>query len=279
MHFIRYADDFVITGKSKELLEGEVKPLVEQFLQERGLELSPTKTVITHVEKGFDFLGQNVRRYPNGKLLIKPSRKNVKTFLDGIRRTIKDALGFSAADLIEELNPKIRGWANYHRHVVSKRTFARADYEIFPCLWRWARRRHRNKNLRWLKEKYFERHGSKNWSFVGEKYDNQGQPHKVWLLLASDTPIQRHVKVKCEANPYDPAFETYFEEREGFHMRETFRGTRTLRYIWNEQRGLCTVCKLLITRTTGWRLHHCVPLVRGGSKSADKPRSTSSRVP
>src|SRR6267378_2499700 len=269
VNFIRYADDFVITGKSKELLEGEVKPLVEQFLQERGLELSPTKTVITHVEKGFDFLGQNVRRYPNGKLLIKPSRKNVKTFLDGIRRTIKAALGFSAADLIEELNPKIRGWANYHRHVVSKRTFARADYEIFPCLWRWARRRHRNKNLRWLKEKYFERHGSKNWSFVGEKYDNQGQPHKVRLLLASDTPIQRHVKVKCEANPYDPVFETYFEEREGFHMRETFRGTRTLRYIWNEQHGLCTVCKLLITRTTGWRLHHCVPLVRGGSRSAE----------
>ena len=89
VNLIRYADDFVITGKSKELLEGEVQPLVEQFLQERGLELSPTKTVITHVEKGFDFLGQNVRRYPNGKLLIKPSKKNVKTFLGGIRRTAK----------------------------------------------------------------------------------------------------------------------------------------------------------------------------------------------
>jgi len=81
VNLIRYADGFVITGKSKELLEGEVKPLVEQFLQERGFELSPTQTVITHVEKGFDFLGQNVRRYPNGKLLIKPSRKNIKTFL------------------------------------------------------------------------------------------------------------------------------------------------------------------------------------------------------
>ena len=71
------ATHLVITGKSKDLLEKEVKPLVEQFLQERGLELSSTKTVITHVENGFDFLGQNVRRYPNGKLLIKPSRKNV----------------------------------------------------------------------------------------------------------------------------------------------------------------------------------------------------------
>src|SRR6202043_176955 len=135
---IRYADDFVITGKTKELLEGEIKPLVEQFLRKRGLELSPTKTVVTQVTQGFDFLGQNVRRYPNGKLLIKPSKKNVKTFLDGIRRKIKAALGSSAADLIEELNPKIRGWASYHRHVVSKRTFARTDYEIFPCLWRWG---------------------------------------------------------------------------------------------------------------------------------------------
>jgi RNA-directed DNA polymerase len=85
VNFIRYADDFVITSKSEDLLEGEVQPLVEQFLQQRGLELSPTKTVITHVEKGFDFLGQNVRRYPDGKLLIKPSKKNVKTFLVGIR--------------------------------------------------------------------------------------------------------------------------------------------------------------------------------------------------
>jgi group II intron reverse transcriptase/maturase len=108
VNLVRYADDFVITSKSKELLEEEIKPLVERFLQERGLELSPTKTVITHVEHGFDFLGQNVRRYPNGKLLIKPSKKNVGTFLDGIRRIIKDAHGVSAADLIDQLNPKIR---------------------------------------------------------------------------------------------------------------------------------------------------------------------------
>jgi len=106
INLIRYADDFIITGRTKELLEGEVKPLVEQFLQPRGLELSPKKTVITHVEQGFDFLGQNVRKYPNGKLLIKPSKKNVKTFLDGVRKIIKAGLGLSAAELIDCLNPK-----------------------------------------------------------------------------------------------------------------------------------------------------------------------------
>ena len=138
MHFIRYADDFIITGRTKELLEEQVKPLVEQFLQLRGLELSPKKTVITHVEQGFDFLGQNVRKYPKGKLLIKPSKKNVKTFLDGIRKIIKASLGLSAAELIDWLNPKIRGWANYHRHVVSKRVLQRVDHVIFISLWQWA---------------------------------------------------------------------------------------------------------------------------------------------
>jgi RNA-directed DNA polymerase len=268
VNLVRYADDFVITSKSKELLEGEIKPLVEQFLQERGLELSPTKTVITHVEKGFDFLGQNVRRYPNGKLLIKPSKKNVKTFLDGIRQTIKAALGMSAADLIDQLNPKIRGWANYHRHVVSKRTFGRVDHTIFFSLWQWARRRHPNKNPRWFKFKYFERRGDRDWSFFGESCDDEGRPKKVWLFHAKSTPIKRHVKVKGEANPYDPTYETYFEEREGAHMLETFRGTRTLRYLWYEQRGLCTQCNTKITRITGWRLHYCVPRVKGGSTGA-----------
>jgi RNA-directed DNA polymerase len=268
VNLVRYADDFVITSKSKELLEGEIKPLVEQFLQERGLELSPKKTVITHVEHGFDFLGQNVRRYPNGKLLIKPSKKNVKTFLDGIRRTIKAAYGVSAADLIDQLNPKIRGWANYHRHVVSKRTFGCVDHSIFSSLWKWARRRHPNKSPRWFKPKYFAQRGNRDWSFFGETCDDEGQTNKVWLYYAKSTPIKRHVKVKGEANPYDPTYETYFEEREGAHMLETFRGTRTLRYLWYEQRGLCTLCHTKITQITGWRLHYCVSRVMGGSAGA-----------
>jgi len=268
VNLVRYADDFVITSKSKELLEGEIKPLVEQFLQERGLELSPTKTVITHVKHGFDFLGQNVRRYPNGKLLIKPSKKNVGAFLNGIRRIIKDAHGVSAADLTDQLNPKIRGWANYHRHVVSKHTFGHVDRNIFSSLWQWARRRHPNKSPRWFKPKYFDRRGNRDWSFFGETCDDEGRPTKVWLYYAKSTPIKRHVKVKGEANPYDPTYETYFEEREGAHMLATFRGTRTLRYLWYEQRGLCTQCNTKITRITGWRLHYCVPRVKGGSTGA-----------
>jgi RNA-directed DNA polymerase len=269
VNFVRYADDFIVTGRTKELLEGEVKPLIESFLRERGLALSPTKTVITHVEKGFDFLGQNVRRYPNGKLLIKPSKKNVKTFLDRIRETMKAGLGMSAADLIEALNAKIRGWANYHRHVVSKHTFQHVDAVIFQRLWQWARRRHPKKSSGWLKKKYFESHRGREWTFFCETCDSDGPPSKVRLYRASSTPIKRHVKVKGEANPYDPAYETYFEQREGSHMLDTFRGSSTLRFLWHEQNGLCPVCNTKITRITGWRLHYCVPRVLGGSRSAE----------
>ena len=73
VHLVRYADDFLITGISKELLRDQVQPLVAHFLKERGLELSHEKTQITHIEDGFDFLGQNVRRYRCGKVLTKPS--------------------------------------------------------------------------------------------------------------------------------------------------------------------------------------------------------------
>src|SRR5262245_33981946 len=62
VHLVRYADDFIITGNSRFLLEHRVKPLVEQFLKERSLDLSHEKTRITHIDDGFDFLGQTIRR-------------------------------------------------------------------------------------------------------------------------------------------------------------------------------------------------------------------------
>jgi RNA-directed DNA polymerase len=69
---IRYADDFVISGCTKEILELRVQPAVALFLLERGLYLSKEKTHIVHINQGFNFLGQNIRKYGN-KLLIKPS--------------------------------------------------------------------------------------------------------------------------------------------------------------------------------------------------------------
>lgn len=145
VNFIRYADDFIITGATKELLENEVKPLVEQFLRDRGLQLSPEKTCITHIDQGFDFLAQNLRKY-GGKLLIRPSKKNTHTFLEKVRQIIRHDVGFSQTRLIRRLNPVIRGWANYHRHIVATKTFSRVEWVMWHCLLRWAKRRHSGKS-------------------------------------------------------------------------------------------------------------------------------------
>jgi RNA-directed DNA polymerase len=213
VHLIRYADDFIITGHSKELLEATVKPLVESFLHERGLELSPEKTAITHVTEGFDFLGQNVRRYPCGKLLIKPARKSIKSLLTRVKEVVRKHLGDTAHSLITRLNPVIRGWANYHRHVVSKRIFARVDAMIFRMLWQWACARHPRKGRRWVKCKYFERVGTRDWWFFGESPDEGPRFAHLRLFHAASVRIVRHVSVKSEVNPYDPGWASYLDQR------------------------------------------------------------------
>jgi RNA-directed DNA polymerase len=263
VNLVRYADDFIITGSSFELLEQEVKPLVEQFLRDRGLELSPEKTRITHIETGFDFLGQQVRKYA-GKLLIKPARKHVKTFLGKVRQIVKANKQATTANLIAQLNPVIRGWANYHRHVASKVTFYQVDTAIFKMLWSWAKRRHPKKPHRWVASQYFRLRNGRAWTFVGSRVDKRGKPHEIILGRASEMPIRRHVKVKGAANPYDPQWEVYFEERIGVKMTHQLKGRRQLMYLWQQQDGLCPVCHQKITRLTGWHNHHIVWRTHGG---------------
>ncbi len=272
VNLIRYADDFCVTGGSKELLEQEVRPLVEQFMSERGLELSAEKTAITHIEEGFDFLGQTIRKYRRGKrtkFFITPSKKSVKAFLRKIRTRIKESRDLTAGDLIVELNAMIRGWALYHRHVVSKAIFHAVDHAIFQAIWKWARRRHRRKPRRWVKEKYFPDEGPNRWVFTGVLKGEEGQVKVVRLLAASSIRIERHTKIRAEANPYDPAWETYFEKRLDVQMAARLKGKRWLRHLWIEQKGLCPVCNQKITRITGWHSHHLLWRSKGGSDNAE----------
>lgn len=217
VHLIRYADDFIITGRSRELLESMVKPLVETFMAERGLSLSPEKTLITNLSAGFDFLGQNVRRYPNGKLLIKPARKSIESLLNKVKEIVRIHQAGPAHLLITRLNPVIRGWAAYHRHVVSKRIFAYVDFRIFEYLWRWAHARHPKKGLRWTKRKYFERIGTRDWIFFGDQQAADGSVLRLRLFHASTVRIMRHVKVRAAFNPYDPVWAEYIAKRAANH--------------------------------------------------------------
>ena len=212
VHVVKYADDFIITGASKEVLVEVVKPAVEACLWERGLELSLEKTRITHINDGFDFLGFNVRKY-KGKLLIKPAKSSVKRFLDEIREYIRSHRAVKTEVLVRQLNRKIRGWATYYRHVVAKKTFAYVDNQVFLALLSWINHRHPNKSNSWKRKRYFRRHGRRNWVFSVVIHDKQGNVQHLDLLQAASIPIVRHVKIRADATPYDPAYFDYFESR------------------------------------------------------------------
>lgn len=214
VNLVRYADDFIITGDSKELLENEVRPLVELFLKERGLTLSADKTRITHIDEGFDFLGQNLRKY-NGKPLVKPSKKNTHAFLEKVRETIDMNKSLSQTLLIGLLNPVIRGRSNYHRHCAAKDTFDRVDHEIWRALWQWARRRHPKKSRDWVKKAYFPTRRNRAWTFATKtgQQTPEGKPLWTRLVYAGETKIRRHIKVRKIANPFDPQWKSYFLER------------------------------------------------------------------
>ena len=216
INFIRYADDFVVTAISKDVLDNKVKPAIVSFLAERGLELSLEKTRIVHIKDGFDFLGFNLRKY-NGKMLIKPAKKNVLYFLEKIRALIKTNRTSSTDILIRQLNTRIRGWANFYRHVVSKRTFNYVDHQIFESIAKWTARRHPNKFSEWLRRKYFRSEKLRNWIFSTKVKSKTGEIIHLDLFRASSIPIQRHVKIRASANPFEPAERSYFVQRKNRH--------------------------------------------------------------
>ncbi len=266
VRLVRFADDFITTGKTKELLAEEVRPSIAEFLKPRGLKLSESKTRVTHIAAGFDFLGKHFQKH-DGKLLIKPSRQNVQTFLAEIKATFRENLHTPVNRLLMELNPQIRGWAMFHRTTTSKQVFSYVDYRIFCELERWMQRRHPDKDLPWCYEKYLTQVGDRQYVLEGTTLDRRGQPRTIRLIKAKDVPIKRHVKIKAAANPYDPDWEPYFEERLGLQMKENLRGYDKLLKLWFDQDGLCPQCGQKITPETGWHLHHRVWVVNGGDDS------------
>lgn len=202
VNLIRYADDIIITGQSPEQLQ-KVKTRVGEFLKPRGLELSEEKTKIVNIAEGFDFLGQNFRKY-NEKLLIKPTKQSLQGVCRKIKRECQNQKSVKTENLIKQLNPIVIGWCNYHRHAVSKQTFSKLKDRIFKMTWQWAKRRHCNKGLRWIKQKYFEVQGKNQWTF------KEGETS---LVNPVSIKIVRHVKIRAGYNPYLPEWETYGKMR------------------------------------------------------------------
>ena len=202
------------------MLENEVKPLVEQFLRDRGLQLSPEKTCITHIDQGFDFLGQNLRKF-DGKLLIRPSKKNTHAFLEKVAEARRAESEPSAKlHLIRQLNPVIRGWANYHRHIVASADVPEGGNEFCGKALAVGQTQALRANRRHGSQSILALHRGTTGCLRPTQANEhrRGKPHLVAAGYPSDTKIRRHVKIKAEANPLDPQWRDYFEDRAFFKI-------------------------------------------------------------
>lgn len=265
VNLVRYADDFVVTGDSKELLETVVQPYVETFLRERGLELQMAKTRIVHINDGFDFLGWNFRKYSD-TLLIKPTRKNVQAFYGKVRDVIAKNLARPKAELIQKLNPVLKGWARYHQGVVAKETFTKLDRQIFWRLMRWGMRRH----PRWSRGKvllYHWSHLDTRWEFAAKVINRRKEEIQLQLYHLADTSIVRHVKIKGDYNPFDPVWESYWEGLRVKRMKQSIWNAQRLE-LWLSQFGKCVLCGTdLEYEDGGLEDHHIEEIRYGGSHS------------
>jgi RNA-directed DNA polymerase len=151
---IRYADDVIALCHTREQSE-QVKARLVGWLAARGLIFNEDKTQITHLERGVDFLGFTIRRYPNGKLLTKPSNEAMRRIRKRLSTEIRALRGSHADTVIAKINPIVSGWTAYYRIGVSKRGFAALDAHMWKLVYKWARFSHPNKSRRWVTSRYF----------------------------------------------------------------------------------------------------------------------------
>ena len=207
VNFIRYADDFIITGKSRAILESKVLPAVKKFLGARGLTLSEEKTKITYIKNGITFLGQTLRKH--GRTLhITPAKEQISALIRKVGILIRKHTSAPMIILIKKLNEILRGWANYHRHVVSSVAFKRVDTYVYEQLWRMVRRRHSNKSKKWLFKKYWRVPGKKGVFSIITRYKDK--PKLYHVIKTCSIGIRRHIKIRADANPYLPEYGSYF---------------------------------------------------------------------
>ena len=254
---VRYADDLVVTAPTREVLETYVVPKLSAFLAERGLKLSEAKTRIVHVDQGFDFLGFTVRRY-GGVVLTRPQQEKAVRHLRAIHDHLRRHRQATPSQIIGDLGPLIRGWANYYRHGASKHTFHSADHHVRAKLWRWAKRRHPTKTAAWIRSKYFDG----GWNFVDGR---------TRLARHDGVPVTRHSKVQGKRSPLNPEDRGYWELRRRRRLAEASRSPKRSALL-RRQDYKCVMCGVGFDPDEDIPLideHHAKPRCCGGTDQPD----------
>src|SRR5712692_8054700 len=263
---VRYADDFVCFCETREDAE-RVQGILTEWLKERGLTLSEEKTRIVHLTEGFDFLGFNIRHYPapktsrtGWKLLIKPSKESVQEMRTKLKTLWEKAHGTNVQSVLGQLNPVIRGWANYFRTAVAKEIFSGLDRWMFYKEDRYTRRMHPKKSTDWRHRTYWGRFQLDRldpWVFG----DKQTGGH---LLKFSWFPIERHVLVKGTASPDDSHLADYWAKRQAAKAKDL---TFSKQKLAKRQYGRCPECGDSLFNEEELQVHHRLARSQGGKNS------------
>ena len=270
----RYADDFIVAGKSPEELRNVALPKINSFLLERGLKLDLDKTRVFSIEEGFDFLGLNFREYSDigrvkgtkkGIFLVKPSPIKVKTFVRELVVIIKEYKNRSSYDLVSKLNQKLRGWAEHYRKVTSQKAFSTIHYHVWKALWSMIRKKHRRRSKTWLYKTYFKKVGENKWIFVGKKKKSK-EEEKLTLFQIPYVSIKRHVLCK-DLNAYDPASIEYFHKRNVSASKNVLLSGGTKSALAKLQKGYCPVCDMSLFNGEDLEIHHILPRRKGDNHS------------
>lgn len=260
---IRYADDFVIVCETKDEAQGMYKKL-QPYLKDRGLKLAKSKTKITHINDGFDFLGFNIRRYSKDqgeKLFIKPSKESIKVAKLRIKEVFRNKRNNTITKLVSEANSVIRGYAYHWSKVVSKRIFASMDHYIWTLIYRSMKRIHPRKPYKWIKKQYLkpDKHGQSKDKFIFTDPKSGRQ-----IMKMSWVPIVRHTMIKHDNSPFDKSLENYFENRQikRFNDKNVLHRQRLAKI----QKYLCPMCdRSIIDFEEGLEKHHKTPRIKGGN--------------
>jgi len=277
---VRYADDFVITAKTEKEAK-MIKKKISKFLKDEiDLTLSDEKTHITNIHSGFNFLGFNIRKYtyrsPNnkyhniGKLLIKPQKEKVLKFLQRIREVLSKSKQATVDVIIHKLNRMLQGLAMYYRFVVSKRVFSYIQADVWRKLWRWCKRRHPRKPMRWIFRKYFTYKEKVKGIFYSQETG-------LRLIQISKIPIVRFKKNKSGMRIHAGDKETieYWKEREFKNALSQIYSVKVEKLL-QKQKGICPCCEKPITKEEITRkeveTHHLEPRSEGGSEKLNNLR-------
>ena len=261
--FIRYADDFLVTAESPEDIEA-IKPILEQWLSERGLELNQEKTQLVHIEQGFNYLGFNIRQF-QGKCLTKPEKEKVKGLLSRIRNWLKQHPYHKPEAVINYLNPIIRGWANYYKYGVSKEVFSYIDHHLWKALWQWSKRRHPNKGNSWILRKYFKSFNGYKYTFATKTQDRRGQDKIISIFRLPTIPIARWTKIKGNASPDNPNLISYWKKRRTSQGKSHWSLGSKLYRVAQNQGWCCPICGEHLFNGEELHTHHVIRVADGGT--------------